>query len=46
MSYALLFAGQGSQHAGMLPWLVTARECDALVAALADTAGRPIGARA
>ena len=39
MGYALLFAGQGSQHAGMLPWLERVRECDALLAVLADTLG-------
>lgn len=33
MSYALVFAGQGSQHAGMLPWLgLASRESPALSA--------------
>jgi [acyl-carrier-protein] S-malonyltransferase len=45
MGYALLFAGQGSQHADMMPWLERAREGDALLATLGDTLGSDWRAR-
>lgn len=41
MGFALLFAGQGSQHAGMLPWLSGAPEAAPLLAALDAALGRP-----
>lgn len=39
MSYALLFAGQGTQHAGMLPWLEQAAPAQPLLAQLLNTLG-------
>lgn len=36
MSLALLFSGQGSQHAGMLPWLAPSASPDDLLAGMAQ----------
>jgi [acyl-carrier-protein] S-malonyltransferase len=39
MSYALLFSGQSSQHADMLPWLETEPACRPLLNQMADRIG-------
>ena len=39
MSYALLFPGQGSQHADMLPWLESEPASAAVVLRMAETLG-------
>ncbi|MBE7942047.1 MULTISPECIES: acyltransferase domain-containing protein [Ramlibacter] len=41
MSVALLFSGQGSQHAAMLPWLDTAAPAQPVLQALGRTLGTP-----
>jgi [acyl-carrier-protein] S-malonyltransferase len=41
MSYALLFSGQGTQHAGMFPWLETSQAARPLVDALDRSLGGP-----
>jgi [acyl-carrier-protein] S-malonyltransferase len=39
MSYALLFSGQSSQHADMMPWLETEPACRPLLNQMADRIG-------
>ena len=39
MSYALLFSGQGTQHAQMLPWLENAAQAQPFLAQLGDWRG-------
>lgn len=39
MSFALLFAGQGTQHAAMLPWLETDSACASALAAMQARVG-------
>ncbi len=39
MSYALLFPGQGSQHADMLPWLESQTAAQPALDAMAHEAG-------
>jgi [acyl-carrier-protein] S-malonyltransferase len=39
MSYAVLFSGQGTQHAGMLPWLESAPAGRPALAAMAEAIG-------
>ena len=41
MNYALLFSGQGTQHAGMFPWLESSQAARPLVDALEQALGGP-----
>ena len=41
MAFALLFSGQGGQHADMLPWLDEAPDAGGVLARLSDSLGAP-----